>query len=38
MALVLLRYCTFPSNLLNVPSVTDKGMYVQYAFKHAAAL
>jgi hypothetical protein len=38
MAVVLLQYCTFPSNLLSVPSVTDKGIYVQYAIKHAAAL
>ena len=36
--MVLLQHCTFPSNLLNVPSVTDKGIYVQYALKHAAAL
>jgi hypothetical protein len=35
--MILLQYCTFSSNLLNVPSVTDKAMYVQYAFKHAAA-
>jgi len=38
MAMVLLQYCKFPSNLLNVSSVTDKDMYVQYAFKHAAVL
>jgi len=38
MAVVLLQYCTFPSNLLNEPSATDKGMYVQHTFKRAAAL
>lgn len=33
MAVVLLQYYTFPTKVLNVPNVTDKGVYVQYAFK-----
>jgi hypothetical protein len=32
MTMVLLQYYTFPSKVLNVPTITDKGMYVQYAF------